>query len=328
MPDPTPPSPAGPRPLGLASTLVVLLTVTLWGGTPTAVKYTTDVLPSLTVSGLRFGLAALFMLFWCAIERGGVWPRRGQWGPCHVAGLMLFVQIGLYTYALTHTNASRGVLCINTFIFWILVVEHFVTRHDRLTPPKVVGVIVAAFGVLRIVSTSATEEGGGNVRYGDAVMLLSALVLAIKVVYTKWATTRVEPGKLILWHDVIGTGYFVVAILLVDRERLVELGWEPYFQREILLGLLYQGLCVGGFCFAAQTALLKRHSASQITVFSFLTPVCGVIIAVLFRGDVLSSDLYLGAGCVAAGILIVTLSHRFKSDPSEPIEPTVEEGAG
>lgn len=311
MSAPTPPS-TGPRPLGVVATLIVLLTVTLWGGTPTAVKYTTDVLPSLTVSGIRFGLAAVFMLGWCAIERAGMWPRRDQWGPCLGAGFLLFLQIGLFTYAIAFSNASHATLCINTFIFWVLLIEHFYTRDDRLTPIKLAGVGIAVCGVLTIVLADEQDYGTDSnspSRFGDALMLVSAVVLAIKVVYTKWATTRVEPGKLILWHDIIGTGWFLVAAAIFEWPEVAAAGWRVYFDPPVALGLLYQGVVVGGFCFAAQTALLERYSASQITVFSFLTPVCGVTIAVLFRGDVLSRSLYLGAACVATGILTVTLSN-------------------
>jgi drug/metabolite transporter (DMT)-like permease len=297
----------GPRPLGPVAIGLVILTAALWGGTPTAVKYTTDVLPSFAVSGIRFGLAGLFMVVWCLVERSEMRLRKGQFWPCLGAGAFLFVQIGLFTVAIARSNASHSTLCINTFIFWVLLIEHFVTRDHRLTPQKLLGVVIAVTGVVLVVSTSGTPDGAGAKSddpdlMGDLLMLASAFVLAVKVVYTKWATTYVEPGKLILWHDVFGTLGFLVVTLLFESVS------TKGVDGPVILGLLYQGVVVGGFCFAVQTALLKRHSASSITVFSFLTPLCGTFFAVTFRDDQLSPWLYVAGVCVATGILIVTLA--------------------
>ena len=75
-------------------------------------------------------------------------------------------------------------------------------------------------------------------------------------------------------------------------------------------GLLYQGLAVAGLCFAIQARLLKKHSASRISVFSFATPLFGILFAVLLRGDPLSPWLFLAGVAVAAGILLVNLEDR------------------
>lgn len=304
-----------PQPMGLAATGVVLLTAALWGGTPTAVKFTTPHLGPITISGIRFGLAGLFMVGWCGLQGKEMRLRPGEWWPCFGAGVLLFVQIGLFTLALVYSNASHSTLCINTFIFWVLVIEHFVTRHDRLNGGKSLGVLLAITGVVALVLTDSpsettTSEGDTPSLVGDLIMLTSAFVLAVKVVYTKWATTRVEPGKLILWHDIIGTAFFIVGAACFETVRP-----EVFRRPDVVLGLLYQGVVVGGFCFAVQTALLKRHSASQITVFSFATPLFGTFFAVIFRGDVLSPWLFVAGGCIAAGILTVTLSRRAESTP-------------
>ena len=65
-----------------------------------------------------------------------------------------------------------------------------------------------------------------------------------------------------------------------------------------------------GLCFAIHTTLLRTHSASQISLFAFTTPLFGVTIAVLMRGDHLSPWLLLSAACVAAGIFLANRPGR------------------
>lgn len=302
------------QPLGPAAMGLTLLTVALWGGTPTAVKYSQDVLPSMAIAAARFALAAAFMLLWCLAERTGIRLRAGQRRPAVVAGLLLFVQIGLFNLAIELSSASHSSLFINTFIFWVAGIEHFVTGTDRLSPPRVAGLLVAAAGALLILATTGppprTPAAADSPSIaGDLVMLASALVLGIKIVYTRHAVQIVEPGKLIFWHDVIGLALFAAWSAAFENAD-----WRPFLSGVILfddqtrsaaLGLLYQGLVVAGFCFAVQARLLQKHSASKISVFSFATPLFGVTIAVLLRGDRLSGWLALAAACIAAGIVLV-----------------------
>jgi drug/metabolite transporter (DMT)-like permease len=69
---------------------------------------------------------------------------------------------------------------------------------------------------------------------------------------------------------------------------------------------MYQSLLIAGFCFAAWTALLRRHRASQLVVFSFGQPLFGMLLGKLFRNDPLTVWLALGGVAIVAGILLVT----------------------
>lgn len=306
---------------------MTLLLAALWGGTPVSVKYSLDVLPVMTVAGLRFAMAALFMLLWCRWEGSGLIPRAGQWRPSLTLGTLLFVQIGLFNWAIALSNASHSSLLINTFIFWVVALEHFVTRTDRLTLRKTAGLTIAALGVGLILLTtenSAAKQTADTTTaasfWGDLVMIGSALVLGIKIIYTKQAMQVVEPGKLVFWHDVIGVLFFALWSAATEWPLLVGNPHLPAFfstamfthplYRNAWLGLLYQGVVVAGFCFAVQALLLRRHSASRLSVFSFATPLFGVTFAVLLRGEGLSGWLLVAGLAVAAGILLVNWPER------------------
>lgn len=305
-------NPPGQQPIGPFAAAMALLLAALWGGTPVAVKYSLELLPVMAVAGVRFGMAALFMLVWCRWEGSGIRLRRGQHGPSFILGSLLFVQIGLFNIAIQLSNASHSSLLINTFIFWVAGIEHFVTRTDRLDARKVGGLLIAFAGVGIILLTTPAGGAASDTTAsltGDLLMVASALVLGIKIIFTKQAMQVVEPGKLIFWHDTIGVMFFAAWSAAFEHPDL-----RPFFSsalvedtatREAMLGLLYQGLVVAGFCFATQAQLLKRHSASKLSVFSFATPLFGVAYAVALRGEALSGWLALAGLAVAAGILLV-----------------------
>jgi drug/metabolite transporter (DMT)-like permease len=295
--------------LGAGAVSLTLLTAVLWGGTSVANRFAVDTVPPIAVGGIRFAMAAVFMLAWCRLERSPIWPAAGQWRPSMIAGLLLFLQIATFNVGIERSTASHGTLFINTFVFWVAAIEHFVTREHRLNLRQLAGLLIAAAGVVLLVGdepsrhgvTSAASLQDRATLFGDLCLLVSAFLLAVKIIYTKWAVRYVPPGTLTLWHDVFGVGLFAAASVLFERFEQGAASTLP-----AILGLLYLGIVVSGFCFAAQAWLLKRHRASLISVFSFATPVCGVFLAVLLRGDALSPWLLISGTCVAIGIVLVT----------------------
>jgi drug/metabolite transporter (DMT)-like permease len=296
----------GLPPIGWSSAGLALLTVALWGANPVALRYSLDVFPPIFVAGLRFSLAALFMLAWCRLEGVSIALRPGQWRPCLFAGLGLFIQIGTFNLGANLTSSSHTSMLINTFIFWVLLMEHAVTKVDRITARKAWGLVLASCGVVLILSTESVR-GGRDPQLdppsliGDLILLCSAIVFAWNVVYVKQALKWVEPSKLIFWHDVVAVVLFF--IWSATTESLTGARLTPV----VTIAILYQGLFVGGICFAVQTLLLRRHSASQIAVFSFATPLVGVTLGVFLRGDQPTPWLFVSALCVAVGIVLVNL---------------------
>lgn len=289
---------------------LALLTSALWGGTPTAIRFTTDTLPPVMVAAIRFGVAALFMLAWVPFEGVGFRIRRGQWKPILITSAMLFVQIVTFNIGVATSNSSHGSLFINTFLFWVGPIEHFITRTDRLTWRKALGLLIAGIASFGVLAADGRPVVGAAPRdevtlFGDLVLLLSGLLLGIKIVYTRHAVRDVEPGKLIFWHDVFGTLLFLAYSFTFETTR----GGD--FTLPAIIGLLYQGILVGGLCFAIQAVQLKQYSASQIAVFSASTPLFGILFGWLLRGDQLSWWLVAAGIGVAWGILLVTRKSIF-----------------
>ncbi len=316
--EPDTPGLNGQQPLTLTSVLLVMVTVVVWAGTPTAVRFSTDLLPPITVAGLRFALAAFFMAAWARLHRTPLRITPGELRPMLLGGLLMFLQIGTFTLGVHYSNASHGSIFINTYIFWVVAIDHFVTRHDRLSIRKSLGLIFAATGAALILMTTArshsTEVAESASLKGDLLLVLSAFILGGKISY-------------IFWHDVFGVVLFAVVALGIERfdpSRLLQLD-DPRMQTA-WWGIAYQGFAVAGLCYALQTRLLEKHAASKVAVFSFATPLFGVLFAVLLRGDPVSSSLFVSGMSIAVGILLVNYPTRRKplvaavSSDNEPTE--------
>ncbi|MDP7274240.1 MAG: DMT family transporter [Planctomycetaceae bacterium] len=295
------------QPIGASSAALAVLVSVLWGGTPVAIKYSQDVFPPIGVAAARFLLAAGFMVFWCRIRGTSLRLEPGQWKPSLVAGILLSVQIGLFHVGLSLSSPSHGSLLINTFVLWVAGIEHFVTRTDRLRPRRITGLLIAASGVVIVLTltggdqTAAAQGLDQPSIAGDLLLLGSGFLLAVKIIYTKQAMRTIPPARLILWHDIVGMTLLAAGSLLLESQQIA----RGQFTTAAMLGLLYQGLVVAGFCFAVQSQLLKRHPAARLSVFAFTTPIFGVMIASLFREGPPSPWLLVAGAAVALGIAMV-----------------------
>jgi drug/metabolite transporter (DMT)-like permease len=297
-----------PLSLGLA-----LLTVVLWGGNAVANRYALDTIPPIAVGGLRFGMAALFMVGWCLFERSPLMLKTARhWWAAFVLGVLLYLQISTFQIGLDQSSSSHASLLVNSYIFWVAGWEHFLVRTNRLTWWQLLGLAFAAGGcsaLLLSVDTSATTEIRDPVTFqGDLILVLSGFTLAIKIVLTKWAVQGAPVAGTMLWHNVFGTVLFLLTSLLVEDHSTMQL--TPVS----VSALLYCGFAVSGFCFGANAWLLKRYGASQVSVFSFGSPVFGVILGVMMRGDPVTSWLVASVVLVGLGILLVNLTRPTSPD--------------
>ena len=136
-------------------------------------------------------------------------------------------------------------------------------------------------------------------RRGDLMVMVSAVILAGRFIWIKRAVATMAPANFMLWQFVGSVLLFMATSFVFETIEVSRL------DSHAVRGLLYQGLVVGGYCFAIQAILLKRYSATQVAIFSFTTPLFGIAASVLTRDDSLSPWLVLSVVVVSWGIYLV-----------------------
>ncbi len=295
------------RPITIPAALLALLCGALWGGTSVAIQYSQDAWPPLLTAGLRFALGGIVVGGWCLATRQALAIQSGQSIAIAVVGVFLALQIGSFHWGHNFTNASHAQVMIGAHPVWVALLAHFLLTHDRLTWRKVGGLLLASAGILTVVFTRQTATGqaamGQTVAptvFGDLVILASSFLLSLNSVASKRFLTGIEPGKLVFWSNMLAAGLLLLASAVFEDTSKFRYGHAPF------LALLYQGLIVAGFCFAAWMELLRRHRASHLAVFAFAQPLFGIVFGVLLRGEPFYAGLVAGGVAVALGIILVT----------------------
>jgi drug/metabolite transporter (DMT)-like permease len=266
-----------------------------WGGNTVAIKLGLLDAPPFRLAWLRFlvGGSVIVLWGWATGRLAGFAVARHEWRPLLVLGLIFTTQIGLMNVGTALTSAAHGSVILNLYAVHTVVLAHFLIPGDRLTARRLAGALVAYGGIVLLFAGDRASAGVSLV--GDALVFVSAFVLAERQVYLARAVQRLDPVKLLLAQAMVGTSVFLALSLLLEPSAT---RWTP----RLGLSLAYQGVLVAGFCFVVNLWLLKRYRPSALAALFLTQPIFGVLMASLVAGDPLTAQLLVACLAVVAGI--------------------------
>jgi len=294
------------KPITPLSAALATLCAVLWGGLAVAVRITQEDLPPLGTAGIRFAIATVLLAGWARFQGAPLIIGMAQSRAVAPVGVLLFMQIGLFHLGLTRTNSAHASVLIGSNPVFVAIIAHFALVGDRLSLLKLTGLCVAFAGLASVVAGGATTTVVSDHQFnevtwiGDALVLISSLLIGVNTVFTKRALAGTHVTTLLFWSNLLATGLFFAASVTLE-------GLSSYHLRVASAwGLAYQGVVVAWFCFLVWTALLRRHRASQLSVYGFAQPLCGMFFGAWLLDDPMTGRLLVGGFAVAAGIYLVT----------------------
>ena len=270
-----------------------------WGANTVAIKIGLVDAPPLRLAALRFVVGGLVIALWAwsTGQLAGFRIAADEWRPLIVIALIFTAQIATMNVGTGLTSAAHGSVVLNLYAVHTVLLAHFLIPGDRLTLRRLVGVLVAYGGIVLLFATEGA--GHGSTLLGDAIVFVSAFLLAERTVYLARAVHHLDPVKLLLSQAAIGVAIFLALSLLLESAPT---RWTP----ALAGSLAYQGGLIAGFCFVINLWLLRRYRPSGLAVFFLSQPIFGVIAAALFTGDQLTPALLVACLAVVAGIALTT----------------------
>jgi drug/metabolite transporter (DMT)-like permease len=280
--------------------VLALVIHTLWGANPVAVKVGLEVFPPLWSGFLRFVLGSACVIVWARVMGVSLWPPREEW-PVHIGLTLIFTaQIALMNIGFGATTAANSAVLIATNPLFGVFFAHWWVPGDRLTPGRLLGVLVAFAGAALVLTRGAADSVSlGATHYGDLLVLASAGVLGMRLALCGRLLRTVNEIRLTLWQMLLSLPLFLAGGLTFETLHLENLGWGP------IAGILYQGIVVAGLGFSVQYYLLRRYKPSVMISFNFVAPVAGVLLGMWILDEHLTAALLGGMALVAVGITLL-----------------------
>ncbi|MGD9084116.1 MAG: EamA family transporter, partial [Desulfobacterales bacterium] len=108
----------------------------VFGSNAVAIKLAFAGLGVFTTAAIRFSVAALAIFVWASATGQTIGLKKGQLHQVLILAALFAVQLSMFYFGLSKSNASRGTLIANLLPFWILFLAHFFIPGDRITGRK------------------------------------------------------------------------------------------------------------------------------------------------------------------------------------------------
>lgn len=272
----------------------------VWGSSFLWIKLALrEVLP-FTLVGYRllFGLVGMALVI--AVVRPRFPRDKKTWLMLLLLGLTnTALPFVLISWGEQSIDSARAAILNSTVPLFTLVIAHFVLPDERISWKRGSGLLIGLIGVRVLVGGNVDLSNIGGQSWGDAAVLAAAIMYAGSAVFarktlkeipfTVQASIPLISGDLAIW---------MAAVWLESPLRLPQLPltWTAL----IWLGLL--GSCVA---YLLYYFLLNEIGPTRLTMVTYVFPVVGVVLGVVFLQEKLGWQLLAGGTLVLAGIFIV-----------------------
>jgi drug/metabolite transporter (DMT)-like permease len=284
-----------------ASTLVGLCLI--WGLSQVAVKVANLGLQPVFQGGVRSLLGTVLVILWCRFRGISLTTRDGTLTAGIVAGLLFGLEFILLYVALDYTSVSRGIVFLYVAPIVVAIGAHFLIPGERLTPIRIAG-FVAAFAGIVLCFSDRLSVPSPEAWIGDLLCLIGAFAWGATTLVIKTSTlNRTRPEKVLAYQLAVS------AVMMLVLAPL----FGPFireFDSLVAAAFLYQVLVVVAASYLAWFWLLAHYPASQLSAFTFLSPLFAVIFGALLLSEPVSHWLVLALGLVGFGIFLVNRPSR------------------
>jgi len=289
-----------------ASVLATLLCC-LFGANAVAIKFSLTGMGTFTAAAVRFSIAVVAVFLWTRFTHQSIRFSKGQAHQLLIVSVLFLAQISLFYVGLSKTFASRGALIVNLVPFLVLLLSHFFTRDDRITPGKLVGILMGFLGILFLLTHKS--DISGELKNGDLIIFCATLLWACNSVYTKKIIQNYHPFQMVLYPLIFTVPFMFICAFIFDKPMLNQPGGG------VAAAILYQGLITGSFGFVVWNELLQRYGAVSLHTFIFIMPVVGVLLGGLLLKEPISSNILIALALIGTGIFITQFGKKANDAP-------------
>ena len=290
--------------------LTLLILAIIWGGAFMFIGVAVRHVDPLTYVWLRLTIAAggMFLFLKLKGERLGL-PRQ-VWGSILLLALLNnALPFTLFGWGQTHIASGLASILNATTPIWGVLVAHFFTADERMTPRKIAGVLLGFGGVATMIGPMLLANVGT-----DALAQLACIVAALCYAFAAvWARRFRRMG---ISPMSVTTGQLTAgAIMMLPLALIVDQPWTQPFPPLTAWGAIVAlALMCTAFGYVLYFRLIETAGATNALLVTLLVPPFAILFGSLFLNEVLAPQDFIGLGLIALGLAAIDgrLLKRFR----------------
>ncbi|HEX8437660.1 DMT family transporter [Archangium sp.] len=281
---------------------LMLILCASWGLQQVAIKLAAPDIAPIMQASTRSGIAALLVALLMCWKGGWEGLRQGTVPAGLLAGALFSLEFLLIAVGLEYTTAGHIAVFLYTSPIFSALGLHLLLPGERLRRLQWLGIGLCFVGI-------AVAFGGGislaemdsRMLLGDALGLLAGMAWGATTVVIRASKLSEAPASLTLFYQ-LAAAFVLLLLLAVANGQVRRVELTPLAVGSVL----FQGVVVSFISYLAWFWLLRRYLASNLAVFSFMTPLFGVTLGVVILDEPLSWNFVGGAVLVLLGITLVS----------------------
>lgn len=264
----------------------------------------------LATISLRFFIAGIMTLIFAKFIKQNIFNiKKRQWREVIIMGL-LSTTAAYFFFNIANVNITSTInstILAQSTIFFAAILAHFTYKNDKLTPIKVIGLVVGFMGLI-------ISQLTGGVRLsdmfsfsltGEGFMLIYGLIAALATMLAKRIGSTLNSFVMTGWNLIIGSlGLYIIGFVMGGR--LSAINWTVTGGALLIILAAASAIPFSLWYWAAQYGNL-----GEITVYKFIMPISGSILAVLL-GESVTVSLMVGLALVCLSIILINRPPKFE----------------
>ncbi len=292
----------------LKNLLLLVLLASLWGPSFLFIKIAVVEISPLQLATLRIGIAAVLINLFLLSKGQRLTTNLKFWKHVFVAGFFAhtlpFILINWGEQYIDSALASilNGLTPLST-----VVLAHIMISNEKLTTQKLVGVLLGFIGLIVLVLPNIFS-GLEATQAGIIAVTIGAISYGVALVYSK-KYLKNTPSMHAPSAQLLGASIYLIplSLMMESPTNLLSVSWQAIGSVAVL------AIFGTAIAFIVYYKVLERTSASYVSLVTYLMPIYGVILGVIYMNELISLEMIIGMVLILIGIMVVNFKKSIKS---------------
>jgi drug/metabolite transporter (DMT)-like permease len=271
-----------------------------WGSSYLFIKIgVEDGLTPFTLIMLRLLIGFALLAVVVAAARESLPPMGRIYGHLFVMGAInIAIPFSLITWAEQTVDSSVAAILNAAVPLFVMIIAAIFLRDERLTPNRVLGLVVGFIGVAILVGFNPADLTSGDMA-GEIALIGSTISYAFGAVYSRRNIHGLRPMIPALFQVFFGLVITTVLAFVFENPLATT------FTNQSLFAVVWLGLLGSGLAYLVFFRLLGRWGATRTSMVAYLLPLYGIVLGAVVLGEPIDGRLIAGTALIVGGVALV-----------------------
>jgi len=283
--------------LKLKHWLIFLLLGGIWSSSFMWIKIAVQEIGPITLVAFRVLFGLLFGVAVILIQRTSLPRRFREWVPLLILGITnIAIPFFLISWGEQTIDSAVAAILDATVPLFTIVLAHMSLHDDQITLMKGLGLLIGFTGVVLLMSKDLSASASSIL--GEAAVVLASIFYAGSNIFVRKSTEDTPAILRSAGPLVSATGAMWPAVALFESPVHIPrlpLTW---------VALLWLGVIGSGFALIINYYLIHEIGPTRTSMVTYLFPLGGVILGVVFLRETLTWQLVAGAVLILASLVV------------------------